>query len=225
MGQPFNPLAREKVIRPMRLYDKVFDQLFPATAHGFNTSLSATTLWNGAADDATRDRLWYRALCADVLLIRAASYRQPEDLFTRPRFWSDLLEFFVYNEGEMMARSKQQTKQGDRPEWKGFLERRLTEQELGELDEWKPKPTDVFNAIDGMMADDFRLTLSYNKRTRLATCTIIDDSPSRKTRGWALSTADENAAAALKAAVFKHTLCLDNSWDGLLELPPRAQRG
>lgn len=209
----------------MRLYDKVFDKLFPATATGFNTDLSASTLWQAAATDSEMERLWLRALCADVLLIRAASYRQPEDLFTRPRFWSDLLEFFVYNQGEMMARQTKQRSQGDRAEWKGFLDRRLDEAELEALDEWKPRPTEVFAMIDDMMAADFRLTLSYNKRTGLASCTVIDDDPKRRAAGYAISTSDENAAAALKAAVFKHVHVLKSSWDGLLETPPKARRG
>lgn len=210
---------------PMKLYDKVFDQMFPSIATGFDTSLSGSALWKGVATPEDQERLWLRALCADVLLIRAASYRQPEDLFTRPRFWAELLEFFAYNEGEMMARQTKQRSQGDRAEWKGFLDRRLDEDELAALDSWRPKPTEVFELVDTMMAADFRLTLSYNKRTGLASCTIIDDDPRRKSAGYAISTADDNAAAALKAAVFKHVNVLKSSWDGLLESPPKARRG
>jgi hypothetical protein len=199
--------------------------LFPAVAHGFDTRLSGAALWNGAATDATRDRLWMRGLCADVLLIRAASYRQPEDLFTRSKFATDLIEFFALSEGENMPPRKTQRSQSDRAEWKGFLDRRLDEGELEALDSWKPKPTELFELIDHMMDDDYRLTLSYNKRTKLASCTVIDDQPGRKTAGYAISTSDENAAAALKAAVFKHIHILNSSWDALLEVPPKARRG
>lgn len=209
----------------MRLYDKVFDKLFPSVAHGFDTSLAAKALYTGDETEAEQNRLWLRALCADVLLIRATSYRQPEDLFTRPRFWSDLLEFLALNEGATMARSKVQRSQADRAEWKGFLDRRLSDEELEELDNWKPKPIEVFAIVDEMMAADFRMTLSYSKRTGLASCTVIDDDPKRKTAGYALSTADENCAAALKAAVFKHAIVLKSDWSVLVEQPPKARRG
>ena len=205
--------------------DKLFSQLFPAAARAFNTDLSATTLWNDQADPEAIDRLWYAALCADVLLIRAMSYRETFDLFSRPKFWGDLYAFSQCMRGDAGMAAKGQRKQADRAEWKGFLDRRMSEDELAACDAWKPKPTEVFVLVDEMMAADFRLTLSYNKRTGLASCTVIDDSPSRKSGGWAISTADENGAAALKAAVYKHVTLLQGDWISLLEQPVKRGRG
>lgn len=205
--------------------DKLFDQLFPAIATGFSTGLSARALWNGAEDNADIDRLWQMALSADVLLIRAASYRESFDLFSRPKFWTELYLFsHLSGRADGMA-VKGQRKQEERAAWKGFLDCRLTDEQLELLDEWKPKPTEVFVMVDEMLAGDFRLTLSYNKRTKLASCTIIDDSPSRKTGGWALSTSDENGAAALKAAVYKHRTVLEGDWSVLLDTSPKSRRG
>lgn len=205
--------------------DKLFDRLFPSIALGFETSLSGTTLWKGETDDAAIERLWLLALSADVLLIRAASYRETFDLFSRPKFWSELYLFSQLREGSNGMAQKGQRKQDERATWKGFLDCRLTEEQLDALDQWKPKPTEVFVTVDEMMADDYRLTLSYNKRTKLASCTIIDDSPARKTGGWALSTSDDNGAAALKAAVYKHNTVLEKDWLPLLDTTPKSRRG
>lgn len=205
--------------------DKLFDKLFPSTALLFDTSLTATALWKGRQRNWDVDRAWHIALSADILLIRAASYRETFDLFTRPKFWAELYLLSQLSEGENGMATKGQRKQEDRAAWKGFLECRLTEEQLVGLDEWRPKPAEVFLTVDEMMADDYRLTLSYNKRTKLASCTLIDDSPSRKSGGWAISTADENGAAALKGAVYKHRIVLEGSWLSLLDTPPKSRRG
>lgn len=205
--------------------DKLFDALFPQTAAKFDTRLSARALWVGVEDEADIDRRWQLALCADVLFIRAASYREPFDLFTRPKFWADVYLFSHLRQGSDGMAQKGQRKQDERAVWKGFLDCRLSDEALEALDAWKPKPSEVFAVIDRMMAADYRLTLSYNKRTKLASCTIIDDDPSRKTGGWALSTSDEDGASALKAAVYKHVNVLGEDWSPLLDTTPKSRRG
>jgi len=205
--------------------DKLFSILFPRAASGFTTDLDAATLWNEQTDPTRYDGLWHAALCADVLLIRAASYRESFDLFARPKFWTDLYLFSQLTEGTNGMAKRGQRDQNDRATWKGFLDFRLTDEQLDACDDWKPKPTDVFLEVDKMLGTDFRLTLSYNKRTKLASCTIIDDDPSRKSAGYALSSSDENGAAALKLAVFKHTKILNGDWSSLLDTPPKSRRG
>lgn len=205
--------------------DKLFERLFPGTALNFDVRLSAATLGIGAEGNANDERIWLAALSADVLLIRAASYRETFDLFSRPKFWTELFLFSQLSGGETGMAAKGQRKQEDRAAWKGFLDFRLSDGQLEELDAWKPKPTEIFTIIDQMLADDFRLTLSYNKRTKLSSCTIIDDSPARKSGGFALSTQDDNGAAALKAAVYKHYTVLQGDWLPLLDTSSKSRRG
>jgi len=113
----------------------------------------------------------------------------------------------------------------ERAAWKGFLDRRLSDGELDEMDGWKPTPAEVFELLDGMIQDGYRLTLSYNKQTKLASVTIIDDEKKRASGGYALSNADTDGASALKMAVWKHVVLLGKLWDGLLDQPVRSRRG
>lgn len=123
------------------------------------------------------------------------------------------------------VKKKPQATVKEKAEWIGFLEFRLTDAELEELDAWKPKPQDIWDAVDSACTAGFRFTLSYNNRTKLASCTIVDDDASRKTGGYALSSADENGALALKMATFKH-LKLATDWTSLLgHDAPKGKRG
>jgi hypothetical protein len=127
-----------------------------------------------------------------------------------------------------MARSQRKRdpiQDNSKAEWKGFLDFRLTDDELNELDQWKPKPSELWIEIDGMIQSGIRCTLTYNAKTHLASCTLIDDSNTRPSGGFALSSADTDGALALKMAVFKH-MKLDRTWASLLDKPmPLGRRG
>jgi len=126
----------------------------------------------------------------------------------------------------MAGRNKKATNEvREKASWVGFLDYRLSDEELAELDAWKPKPQDIWDVVDEACAGEFRFTLSYNPRLKLSSATMIDDDASRKSGGYALSSADENGALALKMAVFKH-LKLGKDWTGLLgHDAPRGKRG
>jgi hypothetical protein len=122
-----------------------------------------------------------------------------------------------------MAMARSQTKRDpikddDKAEWKGFLDYRLTEEELVELDNWKPKPSEIWTEVDAAIASGYRFTLTYNAKTHLASCTMIDDSGARESGGYALSSGDEDGALALKMAIFKH-LRLERTWASVLGTP------
>jgi len=123
-----------------------------------------------------------------------------------------------------MARKTNNNLPPKRAKWQGFLDYRLTEDELVELDEWKPKPAEIWESVDALMNGNYRVTLSYNPNTKTATATITDDEPTRKSGGWALASSDGDCALAVKAAVFKHFHVLQGSWENLLDLPNTAGR-
>jgi len=146
-------------------------------------------------------------------------------LFSRYQFGSRRV-LLSQEMAKMAGRKPRQAAQtNDKPAWQGFLDMRLTDAQLEELDGWKPKPQEIWDQVDEMTADGYRLTLSYNRNTKLASVTIIDDSPTRKSGGFALSNADTNGALALKMAVFKHKLLLMGDWTSLLDLPVKSRRG
>jgi len=197
---------------------KLFDELFPRSATHFVTR-----------EDRKKEKQlnvweWQKYMEADVLTLFAASHRQHEDLFQRTRF---ILRLGTYREitNHMAGRKTETRKDDNTPEWKGFLDRKLSDTELDELDGWKPKPSDIWDSVDALITSGFRLTLSYNSKTKLASVTLIDNREKSATAGFALSAADGDGALALKAMIFKHFVILKEDWNSISDTAPRAKRG
>jgi len=205
--------------------DTYFEEMFPSAAAKFAPSVLGATAYEEAKKTGRLELAWSIALLSDSLLSRAASWRQSKDCFSSYRFsyqWS-VLRQELYD----MANKTKNAKSGgtEKAAWVGFLDFRLTDAELEELDAWKPKPQDIWDIVDVAIRDNYRFTLSYNARLEVASCTMIDDNPSRKTGGYALSSADTNGALALKMMTFKHSK-LAWDWEILLGRSiPKARRG
>lgn len=194
-------------------------------SRAFSDGYPSAAEYRDAVGDGTAFTRMTVAMLAGDLLTAATSHREKDDLFSRYQFGSRRV-LLGQEMAKMAGRKPRQAAQStDKPAWQGFLDLRLTDGQLEELDGWKPKPQEIWDAVDEMTADSYRLTLSYNKNTKLASVTIIDDSPTRKSGGFALSNADTNGALALKMAVFKHKLLLMSDWTGLLDLPVKSRRG
>lgn len=198
----------------LRLYPQTAAR-FDVSVHGFNELCAS---WG---DHGWRVSIEAYAL-ADALMIYAASWTQPSNIFHSGRFIYKLSKF--QRELDFMARRTTQQKKQARAKWQGFLDYRLTEDQLMELDEWQPSPAEVWEQADALITSNYRVTLSYNEQTRTATATLIDDDPNRKAGGWALASSDANCALALKAALYKHFLVLQGSWENLLDLPNQGGR-
>lgn len=205
--------------------DTYFEEQFPSSACHFAPSVLSAGAWREAEATGNLELAWSIALLSDALLSRAASWRQATDFFTSYRCVNQF--GLLRQELRAMARGRKEVNkaQVDKAVWIGFLDYRLSSEELDELDAWKPKPQEIWDVIDELTVGGYRLTLSYNSRLKLSSATIIDDDSSRKTGGYALSSADEDGALALKMAVFKH-LKLARDWSPLLTNDsPRGKRG
>lgn len=198
-----------------------FNQRFPLISRKFTDEGSALLLRSAAVDDDT----WFLVWQADILMRRVIAHREKLDLFTRYPFWRTFIAFAEVRSKMAGKTRKPETRDDDRPEWKGFLDRRLTPEELEVLDASKPKPTELWAAVDDIIQDGYRFMLSYNKQTKLASVTLTDNDSTRKTAGYALSSSDSDGASALKMAVFKHVVLLERDWSALIEQTPRARRG
>jgi len=203
----------------------LFDELFPRTAFHFDTSALSQTEWLEGLEGDELEHRWSVCLFADDLLRSAASYHGEGDIFVSYRFSSK----FALLRGELAMATRRKTtqpiKDTDKAEWKGFLDFRLNDAQLAELDEWKPRPSDIWAEVDAAIAAGFRFTLSYNAKTHLASATMICDDTDKKYGGYALSSSDEDGALALKMAVFKHVK-LAHDWTSLLDAAPtRGKRG
>ena len=203
----------------------MFDDLFPSTSVKFDMQPPTGTEWKSGLPDNSILFTWSQWVLSCELLSRAASFHGTVNLWEVQRFFARVS--YLRGEFAMAANRKKRDPIPDnsKAEWKGFLDFRLTDEELTELDQWKPKPIELWAEIDVMITAGFRLTLTYNAKTHLASCTIIDDSNTRPSGGFALSSADGDGALALKMAVFKH-LKLDRTWVSLLDKPqPLGRRG
>lgn len=205
--------------------DKLFEELFPSSAVHFAQEVAL--ILRGGDNTHTEGRYpsWFCAWVSDSLLRRATSWREEYDLFSSYAFSRMFFNFSCERHVCNMTKRKDVIRDDQKAEWKGFVDRRLSDEELAELDGWKPKPSEIWAEVDQLTQDGYRLTLTYNKRTKLSSCTIIDDDPSRKSGGYALSNADTDGACSLKMAIFKHVILLGRSWEALLAAPPRARRG
>jgi len=201
----------------------MFDDTFPPRYTMFSRGTLGADRWFRAKYGDGVEAQYSMLLQADDLLDRALSWYESYDLFSNARFLSKLS--LLRKDFSIMANNNGKDKKSvARPSWQGFLDFRLDDEQLSELDEWQPSSLEVFEAIDGILLSGYRLTVSYNSSMKLATCTIIDDDKKRASGGFGLSTADVNSAAALKAAVFKHALVLQGDWTSLLDKPSQGGR-
>ena len=197
----------------------MFDELFPSTSRSFDLSPMSAREWLESDTANTLLMSWSIWVLSCELLTRAASYRSDGNLWESSHFFGRV----SYLRGEFaMARNtrkKDPIPDNSKAEWKGFLDYRLSEDELAELDNWKPKPNELWAEIDEAIGAGYRFTLTYNSKTHMASCTMIDDSNMRPSGGFALSSSDADGALALKMQVFKH-LKLERVWNSLLDKPP-----
>lgn len=201
----------------------MFDDMFPPRYTLFSRGTVGAERWFRAKYGDGVPAEYSLILLADDLLDRALSWYEKSDLFSNAHFLSKL--YLLRTGFSLMANNgSKDRKTSARPSWKGFLDMRLDDEQLAELDEWQPSSLEVFEAVDGILLSGYRLTVSYNPSTKLATCTIIDDDKKRPSGGFGLSTADMNSAAALKAAVYKHSLVLQGDWSSLLDKPSQGGR-
>jgi len=125
----------------------------------------------------------------------------------------------------MAPKAKAAPTRDSAPEWKGFLEYRLTAEELDDLDSWSPEAAEMFEALHKFLVDGYTFTLSWSDRTKQACFSLRDNNPERKTAGYCMTTFDTDCALALKAGVFKQRVVLKDDWTPLLAAGKAARRG
>lgn len=124
-----------------------------------------------------------------------------------------------------MAGKKTTPTFASRPEYKGFLEYKLSDVELEECDGWHEKDEEIWEYVHALIENNYDVSLSYSHKSKLTTVTLKDQSPTRKTAGYYLSAQDESATAAIKLAIWKHFKVLEQDWTRLLDQPVKARRG
>lgn len=177
----------------------------------------------------SRDRLRaVRSAQTQITLLSARLDRWsvPYNFFDNRATIEQLARLSNIIEGEIlkMARTPKKTEYS-RPEWKGFLDYTLNEQELEAADAWKLTPAQMWEGINTLTAEGYRLTVSYSKQLTAYTATLQAGSEQGSASGWALSARDVKAEGALKLLLWKHFIGMDGDWKGLTDAPKRATRG
>ena len=106
-----------------------------------------------------------------------------------------------------------------RATWIGFLDFRLSEAQIDELNDWQPSVAEVWEKVDALLLGGYKITLSYNPKFHTSSVTLIDEDGSRKSGGYGLSSSHTDGALALKTALFKHFVVLEGTWETLLDAP------
>jgi hypothetical protein len=186
---------------------------------------SYTTRCKRVQDMQTRRAAFAFQRAAEVVAARVRTWYNPTNLFENATAARQLQAAREYLLEMTMARKPDPKPAPTERQWKGFLERRLSGEELEALDQWEATDTDLVEGLVGLLESGYELKLSYNPTTKAACCTLIDRDGTRKTAGWALSTFDTNGPAALKASLYKHLVALEGDWLQLLGQAPTSRRG
>lgn len=199
-------------------------ELFPRTADRFGESAEDFALYTLALAEHGWQASSYLFWHADDLTVRAVSWRDAGNLFSSYRF--SILLWKFREECAVMAGRKPKESRAVRAKWVGFLDYRLSDDELMDLDSWKPTTAEIWECVDTLIEGGYRVALSYNATLKVASCTLMDDDAERRSGGYGLSSSDTDGAAALKAAVFKHFHVLSGDWAQLVDAPlTRGARG
>lgn len=159
-----------------------------------------------------------------LALIRA--FHGEGDAFSTMRIGAAQGAFNHLLEGSMAApKAKTAPTRETAPEWKGFLEYRLTAEELDDLDSWNPDAAEMFEALHKFLVDGYTFTLSWSDKTKQACFSLRDNNSERKTAGYCMTTFDADCALALKAGVFKQRVVLKDDWTPLVTAGKQARRG
>lgn len=160
-----------------------------------------------------------------LLTQRAQSWSSPQNFFDNPRndrLYAEWRQAFY--QGAVGVKTKK-AQNYTSAEWKGFLERPLTADELEAMDGWKPKPNEIWELVEAVIEDGYQIQLSRSPKTHMASCSMTDRNAERKTAGYALGTQDDNGALALKAMLYKHFTVLQRDWTPLVGVPQKGKRG
>lgn len=206
-----------------------FDKLFPKHATKFGVNALEVDRWIAEAEEGNLIVTGQYILWAGDLLKRCSSWYEHRNIFLHPSF-SILYAQFREAHATMTKRSFSRSAAIEKAKFVGFIEYRLNDDQLEALDAWQPTAMDIFADCDTLTRGGFKLALSYNPNTQLATCSLMDerlklsDGEKNPAGGYMLSTSDTSCSLALKSAMYKQFTALEMNWTPLLNTPSLGGR-
>lgn len=206
-----------------------FETMFPKSRPKFGINAIAVDRWIAEMEEGNQVVAGGYILLSDDLLKRCFGWYEHRNIFQNPSF-SILYSRFREANAAMAKRGFSRTPQIEKAAFNGFIEYRLSDEQLEALDMWEITAMDMFSYCDNLTTKGIKLSLSYNPNTKLATCSLMDErkklenGDANPAAGRMLSTSDTTCALALKAAVYKHFHALEENWAPLIAAPSQGGR-
>lgn len=169
------------------------------------------------------EQRWYNDLLQEFnLLTRQVFIPRNKDekrwwAYTQQRRYEHIVRI-IERAMEMAGKS---TKKQSSAEWKGFIDCRLTEEQVEGLMMWELSYEDVWVALTGELSGNYRFTLSFNSQNDhfVAALTGGEGSPNQ---GYTLSSFAPDVDTAVRALCYKHFVVLEQDWQRAKNNPKAA---
>lgn len=198
------------------------DRKLPALVCIFPSSVEAAKQAHSRED---RLEAHYLDVLATKVYDRVMGWSNEGQLTESSKFIYQWFTFWNAMEARMPAKRGKASTQYEKQEWRGFVERTLSEDELAQADDYKLKPAELAESMCALAEAGYDIKLSYNTQHKTASATLIDQRPKLPTSGYALSARGTNCVDAYKLLLYKHTVVLAQDWTPLLAAKPRQVRG
>jgi hypothetical protein len=111
-----------------------------------------------------------------------------------------------------------QLKQKTTAEWNAtFVRCELDKETKDKVKSWDPKFEATLDAVDQMVTDGYKVSISYDKYHDCVGCFVTHPDPAHKNHGQCLTARGPNYLSALKVLVFKHFQILDGEWGAVVD--------
>lgn len=155
------------------------------------------------------------------------SYRQPENGAAKRQFsisFTLLRSYFM--EYVMATKRPTPTPQRETYGQLTFLNLRLTDTQLDELDATKVTAAQLLANLVAAVETGYKFSFSYNAEKKQANAMLTDSRKDTPTYNCALSAFSDDCADALKLLIYKHAVVLNGDWSPLLsQQPTKRTRG
>lgn len=99
------------------------------------------------------------------------------------------------------------------PEWKGYLQVHLTDEQDAEYDVWARKQTIQLTDLDILINNGFKFGLKWDDYHQGVTATLTANDPKLSWSGWVLTAWSDNVTDAILMLFYKHYIICDEDWE------------
>lgn len=178
-------------------------------------------------DASFRPRVVNARACANLLYYYIVSYHSRDNIILKTKFWKLYLQFLdalgeVYN--VPTKRNPRREEPAQTFEKLTFLNLRLTEEQMVEMDNTKATPAQIMTSLAAVIEGGLAFSLNYNQERETANATFMDKREDSPAQNHALSAFGTDIPDALKILLYKHLNVLGGDWAELIGKPQNTNR-